>query len=81
VRRGSACAWFKTLPAALGKPQIRTALALLELALMIALLVALAGQGSKGAAIAFSAATVVSAAVAIASVHVVLRREEAASTA
>lgn len=48
---------------------------------MIALLVVLAGEGSEGAAIAFSAATVVSAAAAIASVHVVLRREEAASTA
>jgi O-antigen/teichoic acid export membrane protein len=74
-------AWFKTLPAALGKPQLRTALALLELVLMVALLVVLGGEGSKGAAIAFSVASVVSAAAAIASVHVVLRREEATSTA
>jgi hypothetical protein len=74
-------AWLKTLPAALGKPQIRTALALLELVLMTALLVVLAGHGSKGAAIAFLAASVLLAAAAIASVHVVLRREEAASTA
>jgi hypothetical protein len=48
---------------------------------MTALLVALAGEGNNGAAIAFTAASVLSAAAAIASVHVVLRREEAASTA
>jgi O-antigen/teichoic acid export membrane protein len=73
--------WFKTLPAALGKPQLRTALTLLELALMISLLLLLGGRGSEGAAIAFSATSVASAIAAVIGVHVVLRRVEAASRA
>jgi lipopolysaccharide exporter len=74
-----AASWFKTLPAALGKPQLRAALALLELVLMVVLLVILGDEGSKGAAIAFSAASVGWVAVAIFSVRAVLRRAEACS--
>jgi O-antigen/teichoic acid export membrane protein len=71
--------WFKTLPAALGKPQLRTALALLELVLMISLLVLLGRSGSEGAAIAFSTASLVCGVAAVVSVKVVLRRAEATS--
>jgi len=70
-------AWFKTLPAALGKPQLRTALSLFELIVMLSLLVVLGGQGAEGAAIAFSAASAASAVAAMISLHVVLRRQEA----
>jgi O-antigen/teichoic acid export membrane protein len=73
--------WFKTLPAALGKPQLRSALATLELVLMIVLLVALGDEGPKGAAIAYSATAVVSFAAAIVGVHVVMRRLEASTSA
>jgi O-antigen/teichoic acid export membrane protein len=75
-----AAAWFKTLPAALGKPQLRAALALLELVLMVSLLLLLGDQGSEGAAIAFSATAVCWGVAAIVSVHVVLRRAEAAGS-
>jgi lipopolysaccharide exporter len=70
--------WFKTLPAALGKPQLRTGLAVLELALMIALLILLGDMGSKGAAIAFAATSVTSVAAAVVSVRVAMRRAAAA---
>jgi O-antigen/teichoic acid export membrane protein len=74
-------AWFKTLPAALGRPQLRTALAILELVVMILLLIVLGGHGSVGAAIAFTAASVVSRGAAVIGAHLVLRRaEEAAGT-
>jgi O-antigen/teichoic acid export membrane protein len=53
-------AWFKTLPAALGKPELRTALSLFELVLMVTLLILLGGQGSEGAAIAFVVTSVAS---------------------
>jgi len=72
-------AWFKTLPAALGKPQLRTALALFELALMISLLILLGEQGSEGAAIAFASTSVASRVAAIISARVVLRRAETAA--
>jgi O-antigen/teichoic acid export membrane protein len=71
-----ATSWFKTLPAALGRPQLRTALVLVELAVMITLLVALGGRGSEGAAIAVSATSVVSAATAAIAVRLLLRRAE-----
>lgn len=69
-------AWFKTLPAALGRPELRTALAVLELAVMISLLIALGGRGSEGAAMAFAAASVVSRVTAIVGARVILRRAE-----
>jgi O-antigen/teichoic acid export membrane protein len=64
--------WFKTLPAALGKPQLRTALSLLELVLMLSLLIVLGDMGSKGAAIAFTVTSLVSVATALVSVRVAL---------
>jgi O-antigen/teichoic acid export membrane protein len=72
-------AWFKTLPAALGKPQLRTALAILEFVVMISLLIALGGHGSTGAAIAFAAASVASRGAAIIGARVLLHRAEAAA--
>jgi lipopolysaccharide exporter len=74
-------AWFKTLPAALGKPQLRTALALFELVLMIALLIVLGGQGSEGAAIAFAATSVVSRVAVVIGARVMLHRAETAAGA
>jgi lipopolysaccharide exporter len=74
-------AWFKTLPAALGKPELRTRLALFELALMVALLILLGDQGSEGAAIAFAATSVASRVAAVISARVVLRRAETAAGA
>jgi O-antigen/teichoic acid export membrane protein len=74
-------AWFKTLPAALGKPELRTALSLLELVLMVTLLILLGGQGSEGAAIAFAVTSVASRVAAIVTAGVVLRRAEAAAGA
>jgi len=69
-------AWFKTLPAALGRPELRTALALLELGVLVSLLIAFGGRGSEGAAIAFTAASVVSRVSAIVGARVILRRAE-----
>lgn len=71
-------AWFKTLPAAVGKPQIRTAVTIIELVMTISLLVALRGQGTKGAAIALSTASLISSIVAYGSIHALLRREASA---
>jgi lipopolysaccharide exporter len=71
--------WFKALPAALGRPQLRTGLSLFELVLMLSLLVALGGEGAEGAAIAFTVASLVTAGAAFTTVHIVLRREEPAS--
>jgi lipopolysaccharide exporter len=72
-------AWFKTLPAALGRPELRTVLAVLELVVMISLLIILGGQGSEGAALAFTAASVVSRGTAVVGARVILRRAEAAA--
>jgi O-antigen/teichoic acid export membrane protein len=74
-------AWFKTLPAAVGKPQLRSALAVVELVLMLGLIVALGGQGAKGAAIALSVSSVVGTVLAVASINAVLRSAEAAAGA
>jgi lipopolysaccharide exporter len=70
--------WFKTLPAALGQPQLRTALTLLEFGLMIVLLVLLGSRGSEGAAVALSVTSVASFLAALIGIHVILRRVEAA---
>jgi lipopolysaccharide exporter len=74
-------AWFKTLPAALGKPELRTRLALFELALMVALLLLLGDEGSEGAAIAFAVTSVASRVAAVISTRVMLRRAEKAAGA
>jgi lipopolysaccharide exporter len=71
--------WFKTLPAALGKPQLRTALALIELLLMVSLLLWLGGRGAEGAAVAFAVTSIVSGITAFVGVHLVLDRAERAT--
>jgi O-antigen/teichoic acid export membrane protein len=58
---GLVAAWSKALPAALGRPGVRTAMTLVELALTVAALAALAGRGVTGVAVALSAVAVVSA--------------------
>jgi O-antigen/teichoic acid export membrane protein len=58
---GLVVAWSKALPAALGRPGVRTGMSLLELALTVVALAALAGRGVTGVAVALSAVTVVSA--------------------
>ena len=58
---GFVVAWSKALPAALGRPGVRTAMSLVELALTVAALAALAGRGVTGVAVALSAVAVVSA--------------------
>jgi O-antigen/teichoic acid export membrane protein len=50
-------AWAKALPAAIGRPHVRTLVSLLELAVTAALVVVLANHGAVGAAVAVSAAS------------------------
>ncbi len=58
-----AVAWSKTLPGAVGRPQLRTLASLVELVVTLALLAFLAPHGPAGAAAAFSGASVVVAVV------------------
>jgi hypothetical protein len=51
--------WGKTFPAAIGRPAIRTAFAIVMLALIAPLLLVLGDEGAKGAAIAYSTASAV----------------------
>jgi O-antigen/teichoic acid export membrane protein len=60
---GLVVAWSKALPAALGRPGVRTAMSVAELALTLAALAALSGRGVSGVAVAIS---IVSAATACA---------------
>lgn len=53
-----ALTWRKTLLAAIGRPEIRTRLALIELGVVASVLLVLADLGAEGAAIAVSAASV-----------------------
>jgi O-antigen/teichoic acid export membrane protein len=69
-------AWGKTLPAAIGRPGVRTIISATMIGLTVTLLLVLGGEGSKGAAIAYSAATTVTAILVILTVHVVLKRAE-----
>jgi O-antigen/teichoic acid export membrane protein len=50
--------WRKTLLAALGRPEVRTRLAVVESSVLLAVLVLLADRGAEGAAIAASAGAV-----------------------
>ena len=50
--------WRKTLLAALGRPEVRTRLAAVEVVVMLAVLLILADRGAEGAAIAASAGAV-----------------------
>jgi O-antigen/teichoic acid export membrane protein len=54
----AALSWGKTLTAAVGRPQVRTLMAAVELALVAPLVVALADRGAEGGAIAVSAGSV-----------------------
>jgi O-antigen/teichoic acid export membrane protein len=54
-----ALSWGKTFPAAIGRPAIRTAFAIVMLALIAPLLLVLGDEGAKGAAIAYSIASAV----------------------
>jgi O-antigen/teichoic acid export membrane protein len=73
-----ALAWGKTLPAAIGRPGLRTIVSAIMIGLTVALLLVLGDEGSKGAAIAYSAATAVTATLVVVTVHAVLRRAEGA---
>ena len=53
-----AIAWAKALPAAVGRPEIRTWVSLGELAVTVVVASALASRGASGAAVAISASTV-----------------------
>jgi O-antigen/teichoic acid export membrane protein len=55
--------WSKSFHAAVGRPHIRTILATISVALSLVLLLLLGDQGAEGAAIAYTAATVTTAAV------------------
>jgi O-antigen/teichoic acid export membrane protein len=55
-------AWAKALPAALGRPAVRTAMVVAELAVTAVLVVALHGRGVRGVAVAISIAAVLVAA-------------------
>ena len=50
--------WWKTMPAALGRPELGTRIASVSLVVMIGLLAAFAGRGDEGAALAYSLETV-----------------------
>lgn len=56
-----AVAWSKALPAAVGRPGLRTAVSLGELAVTAALMVPLADHGARGAAVAISASSILAA--------------------
>ncbi len=58
---GLVVAWSKALPAALGRPGVRTTMSLLELALTAGALAALADRDVTGVAVALSAVAVVTA--------------------
>lgn len=69
--------WWKTLPAALGKPQIRSIVAGASLVVTLALLASLGSSGSEGAALAFSLAAVITGFPLLVVTHHLLLREDA----
>jgi O-antigen/teichoic acid export membrane protein len=58
-----ALGWWRTLPAAVGKPQIRTIIAAVSLILTLGLLALLGSAGSEGAALAVSLEAVIDGAL------------------
>jgi O-antigen/teichoic acid export membrane protein len=72
-----ATGWWKTLPAAVGRPELRTLVAGTSLTLTVALLALLGGQGSEGAALAFSLTSLLTAAAWIVMARVLLARAQA----
>jgi O-antigen/teichoic acid export membrane protein len=73
--------WWKTLPTAVGKPELRTLAAASSFVLTVALLAVLAGRGSEGAALAFSLATVITWVAWLAVARALLRRADAGASA
>jgi O-antigen/teichoic acid export membrane protein len=69
--------WWKTLPTALGRPELRTVIAASSFALTIALLILFADRESEGAALAYSLAAVLTTAAWFALARPLLRREGA----
>jgi O-antigen/teichoic acid export membrane protein len=74
-------AWGKSFPAAVGRPEVRTVATAVLVALTVALLLVFGGQGAKGAAIAFTGATVLATATWAVIVFRLLGQEEAAERA
>jgi O-antigen/teichoic acid export membrane protein len=72
-----ACGWWKTLPTAVGRPELRTLVAGSSFVVTIALLALLGGRGSEGAALAFSVAAVVTGIAWLVLARVLLRRADA----
>jgi O-antigen/teichoic acid export membrane protein len=70
-------AWSKSFHAAVGRPQIRTRLSALSLALSLLILLLLGDRGAEGAAIAYTVGVVASASVWLVIVHRYLSREVA----
>jgi O-antigen/teichoic acid export membrane protein len=71
--------WWKTLPTAVGRPELLTLVAGSSLVVTIALLAVLGGRGSDGAALAFSLAAVVTGIAWLILARVLLRRAQAAA--
>lgn len=69
--------WGKTLLVALGRPQIRSFIAGVSLAVTIALLALLGGNGSEGAALAYSLAAVITGSTWLFVAHRLLLRGRA----
>jgi O-antigen/teichoic acid export membrane protein len=69
--------WWKTLPTAVGRPELRTVVAASSLLLTIALLAVLARHGSEGAALAFSLAAAITGIAWLVMARVLLRRAHA----
>jgi O-antigen/teichoic acid export membrane protein len=72
-----AFSWWKTLPTALGRPELRTVVAASSFLVTVALLAVLAGRGSEGAALAFSLAALVTGIAWLVLARVLLRRAQA----
>ena len=69
--------WSKSFHAAVGRPQIRTRLSVLSLALSLLILLLLGDRGAEGAAIAYTVGVVATASVWLVIVHRYLSREVA----
>lgn len=76
-----AFSWWKTIPTAVGRPELRTIVAASSFALTVALLAVFAGRGSEGAALAFSLAAVITGVAWLALARVLLRRDHAGAGA
>lgn len=73
--------WWKTIPTAVGRPELRSMAAGSSFVLTIVLLVLLAGRGSEGAALAFSLASVITGIAWLVLARMLLRRAHAGAAA